>query len=109
MAEYPRLKRQPRAAGRSIPATEAAKNFGRLVDRVRETQATYTIERSGSPVAQIGPVDAVGDSTNTGCTVADLVAALRAGGRLDKAYLKEVEAGVRAANRPTVPDDPWAR
>ena len=108
MAEYPRLKRAG-TASRSIPATEAAKTFGRLVDRVRETQAVYTIERSGRAVAQIGPVSLGVDAASRRCTVADLVAALRTVRRLDKAYTKAVDAGVRAANRPELPADPWAR
>ena len=40
-----------------IAATEAAKNFGTLVNRVREERAVYVIERGGVPVAQIGPVE----------------------------------------------------
>ena len=84
-------------------ATEAAKNFGELVNRVRETSAVYTIERGGVPVAQIGPVVAFH------CTVANLVAALKAAPNVSEDYLDAVEAGVKAANRPTVPRNPWAR
>jgi len=36
--------------------TEAAKSFGRLVDRVREERATIVIERGGKAVAQITPL-----------------------------------------------------
>lgn len=88
---------------RTIPATEAAKNFGQLVNRVRETSAVYTIERGGVPVAQIGPVVAFH------CTVADLVASLKSAPRLPEEYLEAVEAGVKAANRPAVPRNPWGR
>ena len=63
----------------------------------------YTIERGGVPVAQIGPVVAFH------CTVADLVAALKSDRRLDEAYLRAVEAGVKTANRPAVPRNPWGR
>ena len=38
-----------------VPATEAAKGFGALVDRVRETGHVYQIESRGQVVAQIGP------------------------------------------------------
>jgi hypothetical protein len=38
-----------------VPATEAAKGFGALVDRVRETGAVYQVESRGQLVAQIGP------------------------------------------------------
>ena len=103
MAKYTRAGADRTSSERTIPATEAAKNFGQLVNRVRETSAVYTIERGGVPVAQIGPVVAFH------CTVADLVAALKSGRRLDEKYLRTVEAGVKAANRPAVPRNPWAR
>jgi hypothetical protein len=38
-----------------VSATEAAKNFGGIVDRVREHAAIYLVERSGTPVAEIRP------------------------------------------------------
>jgi prevent-host-death family protein len=91
-----------RPAGR-ISATEAAKNFGRLVDRVREEGATYVIERSGTPVARIGPVDRVS------CTLGDFKALLAAAPRLDEAYLGAVEEAVARHNRPRVRRNPWAR
>lgn len=104
MTTYVRRSTRKASAGRSISATEAAKNFGQLVDRVREASAVYTIERSGVPVAQIGPVPRLH------CTVADLVAALGSTShRLSSDHLDAVEAHVKGANRPTVPRDPWAR
>ena len=103
MTEYTRTRRQRRLSERSITATEAAKNFGRLVDRVRETQAVYTIERGGVPVVQIAPV------ANTHCTVEDLVTALRSRPRPSKDYLDAVEAGIKSANKPAVPRQPWER
>ena len=55
MGYKPRSKKAlAKAAAEVIAATDAAKNFGHLVDRVRETRATYVIERHGRPVAQIG-------------------------------------------------------
>lgn len=102
MTEYTR-KRRPGRSGRSIPATEAAKNFGRLVNRVRETQAVYVVERGGVPVAQIAPVPSMS------CTVADLVDALRGRAGLPREYVRAVEAAVKTANKPVVPRDPWAR
>ena len=86
---------------RAISATAAAKNFGRLVDRVREEGAVYVIERAGRPVAEIGPAAA------RACTVRDFVAFLRSRRRVDEAYLREVEAGVARLNRPAVPEDRW--
>ena len=40
-----------------IAASDAAKNFGRLVNRVCEERATYVVERYGRPVVEIGPAD----------------------------------------------------
>ncbi len=85
----------------TISATDAAKTFGGLVDRVREERAVYVIERGGTPVAEIGPVAAAS------CTFADLVEVLRTRSPLDKRYLREVEAGVKAWNKPSVPRDRW--
>jgi antitoxin (DNA-binding transcriptional repressor) of toxin-antitoxin stability system len=102
MAEYTR-KHRPASSNRSVPATEAAKSFGQLVDRVRESRAVYTIERGGVPVAEIGPV------MRFRCTVADLVAALKSDRGLPEEYLAAVASGVRSANRPEVPRNRWER
>jgi antitoxin (DNA-binding transcriptional repressor) of toxin-antitoxin stability system len=103
MAKPPRLTSKPGRRGSVISATEAAKAFGGLVDRVREERAVYIIERAGTPVAQIGPLGV------RHCTVADLVGLLRSQERLDEKYLDDVEAGLRLSNRPAVPQDRWAR
>ena len=87
-----------------IPATTAAKNFGTLVDRVRDHGTTFLIERHGRPVAQIGPVDAVPKATLRG-----LAAYLKAAPRIDEQTLRFVEQGIEAANRPRVPENPWER
>lgn len=84
-----------------MSATDAAKTFGRLVDRVREERAVYIVERGGAPVAQIGPV------TDTRCTLGDLAALFRSRERLDEEYLREVEAGLKTWNKPSVPRDQW--
>lgn len=86
-----------------IPATRAAKTFGQLVDRVRESQAVYVVERAGRAVAQIGPIE------RPPCTVAELVAVLKGRGAPDADFHREVKAGVKAGNKPAVPVDPWAR
>jgi len=92
------------AAANVIAATEAAKTFGRLVNRVSETRATYVIERGGTPVARIGPIDA---KESTAGSVMD---ALRASGpAFDDEYAARVKRGVASANKPHVPKNPWAR
>lgn len=103
---YPiRSRKRSEAAANTIAATEAAKAFGRLVNRVSESRATYVIERGGTPVAKIGPIDAK-DST-----VGTLMAALDAPGTpaFDDEYVAGVKRGLKDANRPGVPKNPWAR
>jgi len=86
-----------------VSATEAARGFGRLVDRVREERAEYVVERGGVAVARIGP------ASRRRCTLRDLVTVLRSRPPLDESYLREVEAVSRAANRPVIPRTPWER
>ena len=83
-----------REAGRiSVSATEAAKNFGRLVDRVREARTTYVVERAGVPVARVGPAD------RAVYTMADLKALVAEGPSADDEY----------HNHPRLRKDQWRR
>jgi hypothetical protein len=90
-----------RAGARTISATAAAKTLGGLIDRVREERAEYVIERGGTPVARMGPIGPVS------CTLGELAELMTRRVELDPKYLDEVEAGIRAWNRPSVPGDPW--
>jgi len=87
---------------RSVSATDAAKTFGRLVDRVREEQATYVIERGGVPVARIGPV-----GERRVATIRDLRALLALRGRAGDDYLQAVEDAAGRHNKPRVRRNPW--
>lgn len=87
----------------AVGATEAAKSFGRLVDRVREERATIVIERGGKPVAQITPV--VGTSF-TFEAFKSLVAALP---RADRDYLATLERETKRHRRVQVRANPWER
>jgi prevent-host-death family protein len=97
-----RSKKALKAA--SIAATEAVKNFGELVDRVREEGVTYVIERHGRPVAQIGPVE-----TEKPKTLRHLIEALEAAPKLDEEVLKYIEEGIAIDNTPEVPKNRWER
>jgi prevent-host-death family protein len=88
----------------SIAATDAVKNFGELVDRVREERVTYVIERHGRPVAQIGPVE-----TEKPKTLRHLIDALEAAPKLDEEVLRYIEEGIAIYNKPDVPKNPWER
>ena len=92
------------AASESVAATDAAKNFGRLVDRVREAGATYVIERHGRPVAQIGPV-----KTEEPKTLRNLIDAIQAAPKLDEEVLRYIAEGIAIYNKPEVPRNRWER
>ena len=86
---------------RTVSATIAAKTFGRLVETVRTERAEYLVERSGRPVARIAPL-AAGH-----CTAADLIRLFKTLPKADEAYLKAVESGISALNKPSVPENRW--
>ena len=102
MKKKDKTARKPRSE--SVAATDAAKNFGRLVDRVREEGATYTIERHGRPIAQIGPVEYEEPKT-----LHSLAEFLRTASTLDEETLRYIEEGIAMSNRPQVPHNPWER
>ena len=87
---------------RTVPATEAAKNFGRLVDAVRESRTEFIVERGGVAVARIAPV------LERTCTGRDLVNLLRSAPSPGEAFRREVAAGRRRLNKRVVPKHPWA-
>jgi antitoxin (DNA-binding transcriptional repressor) of toxin-antitoxin stability system len=92
-----------RGAGRrSVSATEAARNFGRLVDHVREARVEYVVERGGVGVARIAPV------ASQAFLGRDLVTLMHSVAEVDGALAREVDAGRSRTNRPAVPRDPWA-
>ena len=85
-----------------ISATEAAKTFGRLVDRVREERATYIVERSGTPVARVSPVD------RAVFTMRDLKVLL-ARRSASAEYLDAVDTVLARRRQPRVRRNPWGR
>jgi antitoxin (DNA-binding transcriptional repressor) of toxin-antitoxin stability system len=86
----------------TVSATHAAKTFGRLVDRVREEQATYTVERGGVPVARIAPIAA------RIATIGDLKALL-GDHTVSEQFRRTVESAVKRHNTPRRRRNPWAR
>ena len=87
----------------TVPATEAAKNFGRLVDRVREERAVVVVERGGIPVARIVPVE------RAPFTMARFKALIAEPRSVDEEYLRVVERVITRHTRPRVRRNPWAR
>ena len=104
LRQHPPRERTRRAArpARTVSASYAAKNFGALVDAVREAGATYVVERSGQPVVHVVPAPV------KRATLADLADLYREPARLSEQYLREVERGAARLNRPSIPTDPWA-
>ena len=94
-------RRAPAERVRAISATAAAKTFGRLVDQVRSERAEYIVERGGKPVVKIVAVSA------SRCTGADLIRIIKTLPKADEAYLKAVESGMTALNKPSVPENRW--
>ena len=70
---------------RAVGATEAAKGFGALVDRVRESRQVYQIESRGQVVAEIGP-------PRVAFTMADLRALVARGQRAPVELLDAIDA-----------------
>lgn len=87
-----------------MSATEAAKNFGELLARVREERAIYVVERHGKPVAEITPVE------DRVFTVRDFVELIRSGTVPSPGpeYVRAVQDGIALFNRVEVPGSPWA-
>jgi len=92
-----------RESGTRVSATEAAKNFGRLVDRVREERATYVVERGGKAVASIAPIE------RASFTMADFKRLMAGLPRVDDEYLKSTDRAAAQHNRPRKRKNPWAR
>jgi antitoxin (DNA-binding transcriptional repressor) of toxin-antitoxin stability system len=84
---------------RVISATEVARSFSELLDRVCYRGETFVIERGGEPVCEMSPVKPLR------FTGTDFLALLNSLPKPDPAFWDAVENATRQA--PTVPDSPW--
>ena len=89
------------SASRRVSATEAARNFSELLNRVRYRGETFIIERGGEAVGELRP------AASPRFTGADLVALLRSLPPVDEDFLEAVEEGYR--NQPPIQESPWER
>ena len=96
-------KRATRAPDWRVSATDAAKNFGGLIDQVRDADAGCVVLRQGHPVVRIVRVD------RTSCTMRDLARWLETRRPGDDAFAEEVRAHVKDRNTLKVPVNPWRR
>ena len=85
----------------AVTATDAAKNFGELIDRVRDAGAAYVVERKGRPIATIAPF------ASRRCTLADLARWFAGRRPTAEGYAGAVSEYVRKVNRPRVPATRW--
>lgn len=86
-----------------MSATDAAKNFGELVDQVRESGTPYIVERQGRAMVALTPV------FESRCTLRELAAWLESRRALPDEYQAAVADGLADANRPQVPESRWGR
>jgi len=84
-----------------ISATQAARTFSDLINRVRYRGEEFIVERGGEPVCQIIPAQPVVR------TVADLVQLLRTIPKPDEEYWEILEA--ITTHQPPLPSSPWQR
>jgi antitoxin (DNA-binding transcriptional repressor) of toxin-antitoxin stability system len=90
---------------KKISATEAARRFSELLNRVGFRGERYTIARGGKAVATLGPV--TGPVTRTLGELPDLLKKLSPLGDDTKSFARDVSRGVRKA--PRAPRKaPWA-
>ena len=98
----PGLVREPPTeygATRRVSATEAARNFSELLNRVRYRGETFTVERGGESICELRP------AAPPRFAGADLVTLLRSLPEVDEDYLRTVEETAR--DQPLLPESPW--
>jgi antitoxin (DNA-binding transcriptional repressor) of toxin-antitoxin stability system len=85
-----------------VSATQAARTFSDLLNRIRYRGEEFVVERAGEPVCRMtpaGPMKRV--------SWRDLVLLLREAPRPDAGYGADVQHAVRSQGRP--PRSPWGR
>jgi hypothetical protein len=86
----------------SISATEAARNFSELVNRVHYRRESYLVQRGGQVVCEIRPAYEA-----TGFTGNDLARLLRSLPHAPSEYLDAVAEGVKL--QPAAEETRWRR
>ena len=84
-----------------ISATELARSLGDVLAKVRYRHDSFIIERNGTPVARVVPIEGAA----TDATLGEALAAWCQGSAEDRTLADDL-AGIGAADRP--PDNPWA-
>jgi len=88
-------------AARAISATQAARTFSDLLNRVHYRGEVFVIERGGEAICAMTPVQPLR------FTGTDVVGVLRSLPKPDDEFWDDVEAATR--QKATVPESPWER
>jgi antitoxin (DNA-binding transcriptional repressor) of toxin-antitoxin stability system len=83
-----------------VTATEAARNFSELLNRVRYERETFVILRGGEAVGQLGPME-----SRRRITLRDLLAALELVEKPDQQFADDLEK--IQAEQPLAGESPW--
>jgi antitoxin (DNA-binding transcriptional repressor) of toxin-antitoxin stability system len=83
----------------SISATEAARTFSELLNRVRYRGDSFVVERGGEPICRMVP------TTSATRTVRDLLRLLKQVPKPDKQYAEDVRGIIQ--HQPETPGGPW--
>lgn len=95
------MRQKPGLPGNRLSATDAARRFSDMVNRVAYNREAFIVERGGRAVCEVRPVYG---SDFTGADLAEILHGLPAPGAT---YLDAVEKGVRA--QPRAARDEWSR
>ena len=84
---------------RRLTATQAARGFSEILNRVHYRGERFLIERGGRPIGELRP------AAPTRFTGRDLLSLLRSLPPIDDDYLDAVEEAAR--NQPSLPEPAW--
>lgn len=85
-----------------LSATEAARTFSDILNRIRYRGEEFVVERGGEPVCRMLPA-----APMRGASLRDVAALLREIPKPDAAFAAEVRRARRSQGRPPLP--PWGR
>ena len=83
----------------TIGATELARNLGDILARVKYRRDSFVVERNGTPIARVVPIESAGREA----TLGEALAAWSE--TFDPSFAEDL-ARIGAADRP--PGNPWA-
>ncbi len=83
-----------------VTATEAARNFSELLNRVRYERETFVILRGGEAIGQLAPVE-----SHPGITFRELIAVLDLAEKPDEQFADDLER--IQAEQPLAGESPW--